>query len=215
MRGTSSSEVESQDTTAADSVKVQSAQAPPPRERLEYLDGVRGAASFYVMLTHLVLFINPVLFSTVRWLTPATAWMRYGRVSVSIFIVLSGYCLMLPVARSAQSTIAGGLWPYLVRRARRIMPPYYAALLISLALMWALSARIDQVGTFWSTMKPVNAKVVISHLLLIHNFNNDWISRIDAPMWSVATEWQIYFLFPPPCCCPSIASRRQACSSPR
>ena len=166
------------------------------RVRLEYLDGVRGAASFYVMLTHLVLFINPALFRVVSWLTPATAWMRYGRTSVSIFIVLSGYCLMLPVARTADSRIDGGFWPYLLRRARRIMPPYYAALCISLVLMWIFSSQIVRIGTFWSTMQPVNAKVVVSHLLLIHNFNNDWISRIDAPMWSVATEWQIYFLFP-------------------
>jgi peptidoglycan/LPS O-acetylase OafA/YrhL len=167
-----------------------------PRLRLEYLDGVRGAASFYVMLTHLALFINPALFTEVKWLTPATAWMRYGRTSVSIFIVLSGYCLMLPVARTAGSTITGGLWPYLARRARRIMPPYYAALLISLILTWIFSTQINRIGTFWSTMIPINSKVVISHLLLIHNFSNDWISKIDAPMWSVATEWQIYFLFP-------------------
>ena len=38
--------------------------------------------------------------------------------------------------------------------------------------------------------------VIVSHLLLIHNFNPDWHSKIDYPMWSVATEWQIYFLFP-------------------
>ncbi len=196
MQGTSQNETNLLEPVVEDSAAVQSVQAVPPRVRLEYLDGVRGAASFYVMLTHLVLFINPALFTTVRWLTPATAWMRYGRISVSIFIVLSGYCLMLPVARSGQTLIAGGIGPYLLRRARRIMPPYYAALLISLALIWAFSARIDQIGTFWSTMKPINAKIIISHLLLIHNFSNDWISRIDAPMWSVATEWQIYFLFP-------------------
>lgn len=166
------------------------------RVRLEYLDGVRGAASFYVMLTHLRLFINPALYGTVGWLLPATNWMQYGGTSVSIFIVLSGYCLMIPVARNSSLEIEGGFWSYLYRRARRILPPYYAALAIALLLMRVFSTRIDEIHTFWSSMKPANPSVIITHLLLIHNLSNDWISRIDAPMWSVATEWQIYFLFP-------------------
>jgi len=32
--------------------------------------------------------------------------------------------------------------------------------------------------------------------LLIHNLDNRWLYKINAPLWSVATEWQIYFLFP-------------------
>ena len=100
------------------------------------------------------------------------------------------------LSSAPMSAMPGDFWPYLARRARRIMPPYYAALLISLALMWLFSNQIDRINTFWFTMKPVNAKVVVSHLLLIHNFSNDWIFKIDAPMWSVAIEWQIYFLFP-------------------
>ena len=34
------------------------------------------------------------------------------------------------------------------------------------------------------------------HFLIIHNLNQDWAFAINGPMWSVATEWQIYFLFP-------------------
>ena len=33
-------------------------------------------------------------------------------------------------------------------------------------------------------------------MFLIHNVNFDWAFRINGPMWSVATEWQIYFLLP-------------------
>ena len=35
-----------------------------------------------------------------------------------------------------------------------------------------------------------------SHLFLVHNLSEGWIFKIDPPMWSVATEWQIYLLFP-------------------
>jgi peptidoglycan/LPS O-acetylase OafA/YrhL len=39
-------------------------------------------------------------------------------------------------------------------------------------------------------------EAILSHFLIIHNLNQDWAFAINGPMWSVATEWQIYFLFP-------------------
>jgi peptidoglycan/LPS O-acetylase OafA/YrhL len=36
---------------------------------------------------------------------------------------------------------------------------------------------------------------ILSHVLLFHNVKFDWAYRINGPMWSVATEWQIYFVF--------------------
>jgi peptidoglycan/LPS O-acetylase OafA/YrhL len=36
---------------------------------------------------------------------------------------------------------------------------------------------------------------IISHVLLVHNATYSWVYRINGPLWSVATEWQIYFLF--------------------
>jgi len=35
-----------------------------------------------------------------------------------------------------------------------------------------------------------------SHLLLLHALHQDWINRIDPPMWSVGVEWLNYFLMP-------------------
>ena len=43
---------------------------------------------------------------------------------------------------------------------------------------------------------PLSTGSIVSHLLLIHNFHLAWSHRIDPPMWSVATEWQVYFLLP-------------------
>ena len=37
---------------------------------------------------------------------------------------------------------------------------------------------------------------VVSHLLLLHNYFPAYQYAIDHPLWSIATEWQIYFLFP-------------------
>jgi len=175
------------------------------RLRLAYLDGLRGLAALYVVLCHVWL---------LQWeqLPIANKFVRYGVFSVVVFIVLSGYCLMLPVARSKTGHIPGGLLDYFQRRGRRILPPYYAALILCLLLAVLIFAVQKATNFHWSDVGTANLfspnfsfRDVLSHLLLIHNLNSapqinlssaSPVYRINGPMWTVATEWQIYFLFP-------------------
>ena len=168
-----------------------------PRLRLEFLDGMRGLAALYVVLFHAVYTARSITFAAKQNVTPAL-WLLfrlagYGHFAVDIFIVLSGYCLMIPVMRSAEQTV-GQFFEYIKRRARRIIPPYYAALVFSLLCIFA-AGHIGQLRG--NELKEVLSPGILgSHLLLLHNLKLDWVYRINAPMWSVATEWQIYFLFP-------------------
>jgi peptidoglycan/LPS O-acetylase OafA/YrhL len=170
--------------------------AEAARGRLHFLDGLRGLACLYVLLFHE---LNNDAISPSQ-LNPALkgvrAWFDYGRLSVVFFIVLSGFSLMLPIARSGKMALVGGFASFVRRRARRILPPYYAALLMSVALIATLNLlgarlglgrRIDGVA--------LSAGSLASHVFLLHNLNFDWAYRINGPMWSVATEWQIYFIF--------------------
>lgn len=170
------------------------AEAARPRLRLEFLDGLRGLAAFYVVLFHgcqgAVLDDDHVNNDMIY---------RFGHAAVSIFIVLSGFCLMLPVVRSGDGRLRGGAAEYLKRRAWRIVPPYYAALLLGmLLLVGGHLARFRSSAALHDKVMAMHlsAGSVISHLLLVHNFSKRWVETIDVPMWSVATEWQIYFLFP-------------------
>lgn len=163
--------------------------APLPKNRLHlaYLDGLRALAALYVVHSHVLYYsglevAHHPLENGLRYLTE-------GHFAVVLFIVLSGYCLMLPVARS-QGQISD-LKSYFLRRARRILPPYYAALLLSLALI-AVKVVVDK--TPWREV--LSGGDVLSHLLLVHNLNDKWAYTINGPLWSVATEWQIYFFFP-------------------
>jgi peptidoglycan/LPS O-acetylase OafA/YrhL len=167
--------------------------------RLHYLDGIRGLAALYVVLFHAYQEADPGLsgsqYSLVwQW---ATRWLTHGRFSVAVFIVLSGYCLMLPVVRSHRGQLRGGFLQYLKRRSQRILPPYYAALLLSILLFTIIPHSLyPRMGMHWAFAHPVfTPGVLFSHLTLVHNLSPDWIYRIIGPMWSVATEWQIYFLF--------------------
>src|SRR4051812_17292515 len=94
-------------------------------------------------------------------------------------------------------TISGGFRKYLGRRARRILPPYYAAMILSLLLLAVVPPQVRETSHWFDSMQPAfTPGVLVSHLLLVHNLDNSWVYRINAPFWSVATEWQIYFLFP-------------------
>lgn len=150
---------------------------PAGRLHLGFLDGLRGLAAFYVVCHHFLAWSSSAL---PRWAQRAVSWADFGHTAVGIFIVLSGFSLMLPVARSQNGRLRGGVRLYLSRRARRILPPYYAALLLSL-LPSALFSR------------PLTLASVLSHAVLLHNLDPRWCHDINMALWSVATEWQIYF----------------------
>jgi peptidoglycan/LPS O-acetylase OafA/YrhL len=169
-----------------------------PTIHLGFLDGLRGLAALYVVLHHAYLEVVPPgqtggLHPPVR---AAMAWLDHGYFAVSVFIVLSGYCLMIPVVRSSAAR-GHGLVTYMKRRARRILPPYYAALALSLLLIAVVPGLQRSSGVRMDEALPAyGAGPLLSHLCLVHNLSPNWLYKIDPPMWSVAVEWQIYFLFP-------------------
>jgi peptidoglycan/LPS O-acetylase OafA/YrhL len=157
------------------------------RRHLSFLDGMRGIAAAYVVFGH----VHRIAVDRPGIAQPALVqrsvqWLAYGQVAVSVFIVLSGYCLMLPVANDPARRLPGGLGRYVYRRARRILPPFYFALALSLMLGAAFQLK-GEMAASWGSF--------FSHLLVAHNVRPEWSHSIDPPMWSVATEWQIYFVF--------------------
>jgi peptidoglycan/LPS O-acetylase OafA/YrhL len=160
---------------------------------LGYLDGIRGLAALYVLLEHVQLSgldlinawapVNPTPLQRLAQFLNSSV-LGYGHLAVDVFIVLSGYCLMLPVAQSrGEVQLRGGLGGFVKRRARRILPPYYAALIFALVVN----------SVFLSTTHSTGQ--ITSHLLLVHNVSPAWLFGINAPFWSIAVEWQIYFVF--------------------
>lgn len=170
--------------------------AEKPALRLAYLDGLRAVAAAYVVAFHAVIgFTGQGLSGPWRLLRRAFA---FGHEAVAIFIVLSGYCLMLPVVRKDSARLAIDFRRFIGRRAFRILPPYFATLLLSLAAIATLPAlHRPGTGTIWDDSLPaLEAGPIISHLLLVHNWSKEWGYQINGPLWSVASEWQIYFFFP-------------------
>ncbi len=147
--------------------------APPPNPHLRYLDGLRAAAALFVVLHH-------------AWLEAGQPYQVLGHYAVGLFIVLSGFCLMLPVVRG-DGTLPGGPLHFLRKRARRILPPYYAALALSVLLAYTWLRGQGEPGT-WAGL--------VSHALLVHNLMTSTDIQFNGPLWSVAVECHIYLFFP-------------------
>lgn len=165
--------------------------------RLDYLDALRGLAALYVTLGHILL-DGPALDENRNWVERCLAEvLSHGRIGVAIFIVLSGYCLMLPVAQSGSFRLRQGWRTYLLRRTKRIYPPYLAALGFSMLVLALLPDNLAARSHWLTTFEPNSGwSNFLAHLFLVHNLDNAWLFKINAPFWSVATEWQIYFIFP-------------------
>src|SRR5215472_11141443 len=100
------------------------------RRRLAGLDGIRGLAALYVVVNHIFerAFPGYPVDRAPWW----AGWFIYGRFAVVVFIVLSGFSLALSPARHGWRL--DGVFRFAGRRARRILPAYFAALAFSLAV---------------------------------------------------------------------------------
>jgi peptidoglycan/LPS O-acetylase OafA/YrhL len=166
---------------------------PASNQHLLFLDGLRGLAALFVTIHHMWLHLWPqaqhVLPAGLMML--ATGWLGYGHFGVTVFIVLSGFSLALAAAKRNTLTPVDKKSFYM-RRARRILPPYYWALLFSCLLAVTLVAK--PTGTHWDVSLPVTIPGLVSHLLMMQDMF--YIPQINHTFWSVALEWKMYFLFP-------------------
>jgi peptidoglycan/LPS O-acetylase OafA/YrhL len=120
--------------------------------------------------------------------------LSYGHYSVDLFIVLSGYCLALPIVRGT-GALPGGALDFFRRRAIRIIPPYFFAMGLSLGLIWLCIGKPTGSG-YWDSTLPITPFGILTHLLLIQDVFPSTYSKINYAFWSISVEWRIYFLFP-------------------
>lgn len=167
-------------------------------DKLAFIEGLRGIAALYVVFTHFGSMIDPSHLAGTR--SSAPAWLQalihpfwYGHLAVAAFIVLSGYCLQTSLFGSGSGRIKS-LKKFFKRRARRILPPYYAALALSIVV--AVTVTSKQAGMPFSQYVPVTRGNIAAHALMVHNLSADWMYKLNGVLWSIAIEWQLYLVFP-------------------
>jgi peptidoglycan/LPS O-acetylase OafA/YrhL len=143
------------------------------------LDGLRAAAAGAVLLAHV-----GVLTGYTFTGTPVSWVLSRGDAGVPVFFTLSGLLLYRPSAAAALSgTPARSVVTYLRRRALRILPAYWAAVLVALPVLNPGPAR-----HIWPW---------VQYLLLVQNYAaHPWWAAGLAQTWSLVVEVSFYLVLP-------------------
>src|ERR1700730_8777996 len=159
--------------------------AASPISRLAGVDGLRAAAAFWVVLFHIRVFSGVhVPFQ------PLDFFVRSGSTGVSLFLVLSGFCLYLPFAAGKQGRFKTG--SFFVRRARRLLPAYYCSLGLALALNVIGGGNLG-----FGPLSPKDVAVQLAtHLTMVHTLFTWSFYALNGAYWSLGLEWQLYIALP-------------------
>ncbi|MFI2205533.1 acyltransferase family protein [Streptomyces sp. NPDC020192] len=146
------------------------------------LDGLRGLAALYVVLFHCWLYTFPGYpdSSAPPWLEG----LMFGRLAVVFFLVLSGFSLAISPARHGWRS--GGFGQFLRRRAWRILPPYWAALAMSLIISWSVVPASH-------SGPPTGTSILVYGLVAQDMFT---APTPNGAFWSIGVEAELYLLFP-------------------
>lgn len=168
-------------------------QSSPGLPRFKYVEGLRALACLTVIFNHAIAESYPSAYQIAipDNLSLLRLWFAFGHHAVTAFIVISGFCLGLPAA-SHKFQRAVGWGPFMLRRVARILPPYYAALILSLVVAWAFFP--SPVGIHYDFSAHPRSIDVLSHILILHNVVGT--GQINYSLWSIATELHIYAGFP-------------------
>lgn len=141
------------------------------------LDGLRAVAALLVLAFH-AWSIVPTYVSHGEDPTRYPLW--YAKTGVHLFFVLSGFLLFLPYAqwilglRARPDTLL-----FYKRRALRVVPAYWASLLIIVVLI-----------------HPAAIQDILIHLVFLTNTNWTSVFSINGVYWTMAIEVQFYALLP-------------------
>ena len=144
-------------------------------DRLPALDLLRSIAIVWVMLFHS--FVVGGLGADWEWLS------RYGWMGVDLFFVLSGFLIGTQVLEPLSRGERLGLGEFYMRRALRILPAYWAVLLLYVLVPAVREA--DGMESWWK------------FATFVLNLDIDYATNATfSHAWSLCVEEHFYWLFP-------------------
>src|SRR5215207_765066 len=166
---------------ASQAERVQTARRPE-------LDGLRGLAALSVLVFHCWLYTmaKPDAGKVVHGTAFFYSNLRLGLV---LFFVLSGFLLYGPWVRAALEQVsAPRLAEYFKRRALRVLPAYYLALIGAIVLLWphggSTGVRLPEPGELWT------------FFALVPNYFEGPLMSLNPPVWTLIVEISFYAVLP-------------------
>ncbi len=142
------------------------------------MDALRSLAFLLVYWFH----VQAILLKGV--LAQPNSLIAGGYEGVTLFFVLSGFLLSMPFWRALRTgTARPALGPFFRKRALRILPAYYASLLV-------FSAFIP------STYSRPGLVKLVAHLFFLHTLTDYTYHSINEVYWSLGVEVQFYLILP-------------------
>ncbi|WP_341905527.1 acyltransferase family protein [Polaromonas sp. YR568] len=156
-------------------------------DRLAGIDVLKGIACALIVWHHLA-FYGPMSDVVFPFAPQLMDWLYdYARMAVQLFLVVGGFLAAGSLAPRGMATVRTP-WRLLLRRYRRLVLPYLAALAVSLLVAavlrpWFVHDSLPAAPTLWQ---------VLSHALLLHSLVGQ--ESLSAGVWYVAIDFQLFAL---------------------
>ena len=148
------------------------------------LEALRGVAILLVFFFHASAILSSPGYPMMgMWVSPLAAFVHAGHTGVTLFFVLSAFLLSRPFLAEARGGRPVSRTRFLARRALRILPLYWVAVI------------------FFSWLDESTGSVVskaIPHMLLLDSFRGATVRMFPYSdvWWSLSTEAQFYIALP-------------------
>jgi peptidoglycan/LPS O-acetylase OafA/YrhL len=165
-----------------------SAEAAVEQRRLRGIDGLRAVAAMSVVGYHAWLYTLPAVSAANRDSTGDYVWHEL-RLGLVLFFVLSGFLLYGPWVAAARGERPAPSWrAFGVRRAARILPAYWLAIVGAILLLWphdgVPGVRLPPAHDLWL------------FAIFGQNFTEHTLLTLNSPTWTLAVEAMFYVTLP-------------------
>lgn len=168
--------------------------------RLVGIDVLRGSAALLVLFYHALAGFVLVPSDSTVWavlVSPITL----GYAGVHMFLVLSGFCIHLPMAMKSRrdQPVKLNQRTFWKRRFWRLYPAYFLAMIFGVTFgiassMWLVNDY--SVSLVLSNLYDIKWNFA-SHLFMLHMFSTSHMWGLNnGPLWSLALEAHLYLLYP-------------------
>ncbi|WP_157266684.1 acyltransferase family protein [Azohydromonas aeria] len=156
--------------------------------RWAHVDALKAVACQLIVLHHLA-FYGPMSDVVEPWVPALEQWLsQHARVAVQVFLVLGGFLAARSLAPQARLKPGRAAWDLIGERYARLVLPFAAMLLISIAA----SALAREWMDHDSISGPPSVGQLLAHLLLLHDLLG--VEALSAGVWYVAIDFQLYAL---------------------
>lgn len=153
------------------------------KREISEITGLRALAALAVLALH-----GLATYGYAGHAPPESAkylFFNHGWVGVDLFFVLSGFLLALPLLPRPERVASAPFWRnYVASRWLRIAPPYYAAILLALAMAGNIGFVVHD---------PLD---VLFHATFLHTWHLPSFMTINPVFWTLSIEFQFYLVLP-------------------